>query len=62
VPLINRSVPIFYDAYVDMVFGTGRTKGYSSHDINDYMLGGSTGFCLSIFSTTNGTLSPAAKL
>ena len=39
VPLINRSVPIIYDDYVDMEFGTGALKVTPAHDINDYQLG-----------------------
>ncbi len=39
VPLVNRSVPIIEDEYVDMEFGTGCLKITPSHDINDYEIG-----------------------
>ena len=39
VPLINRSVPIIVDEYVDREFGTGALKITPAHDINDYELG-----------------------
>lgn len=39
VPLINRSIPIITDEYVDMEFGTGGLKVTPAHDINDYELG-----------------------
>ncbi len=39
VPLINRSIPIITDDYVDMEFGTGCLKITPAHDINDYEIG-----------------------
>ena len=39
VPLINRSIPIIFDEYVDMEFGTGALKITPAHDINDYEIG-----------------------
>jgi valyl-tRNA synthetase len=39
VPLINREIPIIYDEYVDMEFGTGCLKVTPAHDVNDYELG-----------------------
>ncbi len=39
VPMINRIVPIIFDEYVDMEFGTGCLKITPAHDINDYELG-----------------------
>ena len=39
VPLINRSIPVVEDDYVDMEFGTGCLKVTPAHDVNDYMLG-----------------------
>jgi valyl-tRNA synthetase len=39
VPIVNRSVPIIFDDYVDMSFGTGALKVTPAHDINDYKLG-----------------------
>ncbi len=39
VPLVNRSVPVILDEYVDREFGTGALKITPAHDINDYNLG-----------------------
>ena len=39
VPLVNRSIPIIFDDYVDMDFGTGCLKITPAHDPNDYELG-----------------------
>lgn len=39
VPLVNRAVPVIFDDYVDVEFGTGALKVTPAHDINDYMLG-----------------------
>jgi len=39
VPMVNRTVPIIADAYVDMEFGTGCLKVTPAHDLNDYELG-----------------------
>ena len=39
VPLIGRSVPIIFDDYVDIEFGTGALKVTPAHDPNDYEIG-----------------------
>ncbi len=39
VPLVNRSVPVIQDEYVDVEFGTGCLKITPAHDINDYEIG-----------------------
>ncbi|MGA0231901.1 MAG: valine--tRNA ligase, partial [Saprospiraceae bacterium] len=39
VPLLNRSIPLIRDEYVDMEFGTGALKVTPAHDPNDYELG-----------------------
>jgi len=39
VPLINRSIPMIEDEYVDMEFGTGCLKITPAHDVNDYEIG-----------------------
>jgi valyl-tRNA synthetase len=39
VPIVNRSVPIIEDDYVDMEFGTGCLKITPAHDINDKEIG-----------------------
>ena len=39
VPLINREIPVIFDEYVDMEFGTGCLKVTPAHDVNDNQLG-----------------------
>ncbi len=39
VPLIERTIPIIFDEYVDREFGTGALKVTPAHDPNDYALG-----------------------
>ncbi len=39
VPVVNRTVPIIFDEYVDAAFGTGALKVTPAHDINDFNLG-----------------------
>ena len=62
VPLVNRSVPIIFDDYVDVEFGTGALKITPAHDINDYTLGDKHNLeTIDIFND-DGTLSEAAQL
>lgn len=62
VPLINRRIPIIFDNYIDIEFGTGALKVTPAHDINDYNLGQK--YNLQVIDTLNadGTLSEAAGL
>lgn len=62
VPLVNRRIPVIFDEYVDMEFGTGALKITPAHDINDYNLG--LKHNLEVIDTLNedGTLSEAAQL
>ena len=39
VPIVNRTIPIIQDDYVDVEFGTGCLKVTPAHDINDKALG-----------------------
>lgn len=39
IPMVNRKVPIIFDDYITMEFGTGALKVTPAHDINDYNLG-----------------------
>lgn len=62
IPLVNREVPIIFDDYIDLEFGTGALKVTPAHDINDYNLG--IKYNLEVIDTLNddGTLSEAATL
>ena len=62
VPLINRSIPVIADEYVDMEFGTGCLKITPAHDINDYEIGMRHNLpSIDIFND-DGTLSEKAEL
>jgi valyl-tRNA synthetase len=62
VPLINRKIPIIFDDYIDIEFGTGALKVTPAHDLNDYNLG--LKHKLPVVDTLNedGTMSEAAQL
>ena len=62
VPLVNRVIPIIFDEYVDMEFGTGALKITPAHDINDYKLGDKHGLESIDILNDDGTLSEEAKL
>jgi len=61
VPLVNRSVPIIFDDYVDIEFGTGALKVTPAHDPNDYDIG--KRHDLEVIATINedGTLNEKAQ-
>ena len=62
VPLVNRTIPVIEDDYVDIEFGTGCLKVTPAHDVNDYMLGEKYNLpSIDIFND-NGTLSEAAGM
>lgn len=62
VPLINRSIPIIEDEYVDREFGTGCLKITPAHDINDYNIGIKHKLdTINIFND-DGTLNESAEL
>jgi valyl-tRNA synthetase len=62
VPLINKTVPVIFDEYVDKDFGTGILKITPAHDINDFNIG--LKYNLPVIDTLNddGTLSEAAQI
>ena len=61
VPIVNRVVPIIFDEYIDIEFGTGALKVTPAHDINDYNLG--IKYNLEVIDTLNddGTMSEKAQ-
>lgn len=61
VPMVERSIPIILDDYVDMEFGTGCLKVTPAHDENDYNLGKKHNLETIDILNPNGTLSEAAK-
>jgi len=62
VPLINRSIPIIQDEYVDTEFGTGCLKITPAHDINDYEIGLKYNLEVIDIFNDNGTLNENAQL
>ncbi len=62
VPLVDRIIPIIFDEYVDMEFGTGALKITPAHDINDYQIGDKHGLEIIDILNDDGTLSEAACL
>ena len=62
VPLINRKIPIIFDEYVDMDFGSGALKITPAHDINDYEIGNKHNLEVIDILEDDGTLSKSAKL
>jgi len=62
VPLVDRVIPIIFDEYVDMEFGTGALKITPAHDINDYQIGDKHGLEIIDILNDDGTLSEASCL
>ncbi len=62
VPMVNREVPIIFDEYVDMEFGTGCLKITPAHDINDYEIGIRHNLEIIDIFNDDGTLNESAKL
>ncbi len=62
VPLINREIPIIFDDYIDMEFGTGALKVTPAHDINDYNLGQKHRLEVIDTINDNGTLNEKAQI
>ncbi len=62
VPLVNRTIPVIEDRYVDIDFGTGCLKVTPAHDKNDYMLGKKHNLeSIDIFND-DATVAPAAGM
>ncbi len=61
VPLVNRTIPIIEDEYVDLEFGTGCLKVTPAHDTNDYELGLKHNLETIDILNDDGTLSEAAQ-
>ena len=61
VPLVNRSIPIIFDNYVEMDFGTGALKVTPAHDMNDNEIGVRHKLEVIDVFNDNGTMSEAAQ-
>ena len=62
IPLIEKSIPIIFDDYVDMDFGTGALKITPAHDINDYTIGNKHNLETIDILNDDGTLHESAQL
>jgi valyl-tRNA synthetase len=62
VPMVNRVIPIIFDDYVDMEFGTGALKVTPAHDVNDYEIGKRHNLEVIDVINDNGTISEAAQV
>lgn len=62
VPMVNRAVPIIFDDYVDMEFGTGALKVTPAHDVNDYEIGKRHNLEVIDVLNDNGTISEAGQI
>lgn len=62
VPMIKRVVPVIFDEYVDMDFGTGALKITPAHDINDYQIGLKHHLQVIDIFNDDGTLNSMAEL
>ncbi len=62
VPMVNRVVPVVFDEYVDIEFGTGALKITPAHDENDYLIGIKFGLeAIDVFNP-DGTVSERAGM
>jgi valyl-tRNA synthetase len=62
IPLLNRRIPIIFDDYVEMDFGTGALKVTPAHDKNDYALGQKHNLDVVDILNEDGTLNETAQL
>jgi len=62
VPLIDKNIPIIFDDYVDIEFGTGALKITPAHDINDYQIGDKHGLEIIDILNDDGTLNKSAQI
>ncbi|MEM9547984.1 MAG: valine--tRNA ligase [Bacteroidota bacterium] len=62
VPMVNRVIPIVFDSYVDMEFGTGALKITPAHDVNDYEIGKRHNLEVIDVINDDGTISEAGQV
>jgi valyl-tRNA synthetase len=62
VPMVNREVPVIFDEYVDIEFGTGALKITPAHDENDYLIGMKFGLEVIDVFNDDGTVSARAGM
>ena len=62
IPLLGREIPVIFDEYVSVDFGTGALKVTPAHDLNDYELGLKHNLPVIDILADNGTLNEKAVL
>jgi valyl-tRNA synthetase len=62
IPLLGREIPVIFDDYVAMDFGTGALKVTPAHDLNDYEIGQRHNLQVIDILNDNGTLNEQAQL
>ena len=62
IPLLGREIPVIFDEYVSVDFGTGALKVTPAHDLNDYELGVKHNLPVIDILADNGTLNEKAIL
>ncbi|ALW85996.1 valine--tRNA ligase [Hymenobacter sedentarius] len=62
IPLLDREIPVIFDEYVSVEFGTGALKVTPAHDLNDYELGLKHNLPVIDILADNGTLNEKAVL
>ena len=62
IPLLGRHIPVIFDEYVSIDFGTGALKVTPAHDLNDYELGVKHNLPVIDILADNGTLNEKAIL
>ena len=62
IPLLGREIPVIFDEYVTMDFGTGALKVTPAHDLNDYEIGQRHQLPVIDILHDNGTLNENAQL
>ena len=62
VPIVSREVPVVFDDYVEMEFGTGALKVTPAHDVNDYEIGLRHGLDIVDVLNPDGTMSEEATV
>ena len=62
IPLLGREIPVIFDEYVSVDFGTGALKVTPAHDLNDYELGVKHNLSVIDILADDGTLNEKAVL
>jgi valyl-tRNA synthetase len=60
VPILNRTIPVIHDTYVDLEFGTGALKITPGHDANDFEIGQRHGLQIINVLNTDATMNEHA--